>query len=240
MIKKNHLLKLAPIYAGVLVLFLAAAIFGSNVATLASENQRLERRHCIIIDAGHGMPDGGATSYTGTLESEINLQIAKRLDDFMHLLGYKTIMIRTDENSIFTEGNSIASKKVSDIRNRVNLINDTEGAILISIHQNHFSDSRYSGAQVFYADTMGSKDLGERIQAALIKCVDPGNNRQIKKASGVYLMEKITCTGVLVECGFLSNPEEAALLENESYQMKLCCVIGATMGSHINALSTIP
>lgn len=239
MFKKKLLLKLAPANFTVLALFFVLTLFGSNVTTFASENQKLEQGHCIIIDAGHGRPDGGATSCTGTLESDINLQIAKRLESIMHLLGYKTLMIREDENAIFTDGNSIASKKVSDIRNRVNLVNSTKGAILVSIHQNYFSDSRYSGAQVFYAGTENSKDLGLKMQEALIKWVNRDNNRQPKKASGIYLMEKILCTGILIECGFLSNSEEAILLENDSYQKKLCSAIGVTLGSYINDISTV-
>ena len=237
--KRIHALGLATLYSGVLALFLAAAVLGSNVTTLATKNQQIEQQCCVVIDAGHGLPDGGATSCTGALESDINLQIAKRLEGVLHLLGYQTVMLRNDENAIFTEGSSIAAKKVSDIRNRVNTINNTKGAILVSIHQNHFNDGRYSGAQIFYSATNGSRDLADKIQAALIKHINPSNNRKIKKASGIYLMEKISCTGVLVECGFLSNPEESVMLENDLYQKNLCCVIGTAIGSYINTLSAV-
>ena len=234
-----HLRKLAPIYGCVLAFFLLMATLSSTVTTYVSQNQKPERTHCIVIDAGHGTPDGGATSCTGALECTINLQITKRLDDIMHLLGYKTLMTRSDDNSIFTYGNTIASKKVSDIKNRVNIVNCTENAILISIHQNHFTDGRYSGAQVFYADTPGSEDLGSVVQKSLIQYVDPNNNRAPKKASGIYLMEKINCPGILIECGFLSNPEEATLLEDEMYQKHLSSAIAASVGKYINTISAV-
>lgn len=240
MTKKISLFKLAPLYCGVLVLSLIAAILGSNVVTFANEQKKPTQQHCVVIDAGHGLPDGGTTSCTGTLESSINLQIAQRLEAVMHLLGYSTLMLRNDENAIFTEGKTIASKKVSDTRNRVTIVNNTKNAILVSIHQNHFVEGRYSGAQVFYANTEGSRNLAENVQTSLIKCLDPDNNRQPKKASGIYLMEKISCTGILVECGFLSNAEEAVLLENDMYQKQLSYVIGVTVGNYINTMCTVP
>ena len=104
----------------------------------------------------------------------------------------------------------------------------------MSIHQNNFSDSRYSGAQVFYADTSGSRELAEALQRSFVSTLNPGSRRQIKKGEGIYLMEKIFCPGVLIECGFLSNVREEALLRSPEYQKNLCCVIASTLSQSLS------
>ena len=219
---------------GVMALTLLCAYWGSMAVTVISEEQPFVRKHCIVIDPGHGGEDGGATSCTGRMESEYNLAISKKLDDLLHLLGYQTRMTRTADVSIYTTGDTIARKKISDLKERVRIVNETPGAVFISIHQNQFSDSRYSGAQVFYAKTDGSKELGQKLQSELVTALNPGSNRKSKPISGVYLMENIQCTGVLIECGFLSNPREEAKLRNAEYQKKLCCVIGATLSQQLS------
>ena len=202
--------------------------------SVISETLPFERTHCVVIDPGHGGEDGGATSCTGRLESEYNLAISRRLDDLLHLLGYRTLMTRTSDVSIYSTGDTIAQKKVSDLKERVRIVNEISNALLVSIHQNQFSDSRYSGAQVFYARTEGSKELGQQMQTKLVEALNPGSNRKSKPISGVYLMEKINCTGVLVECGFLSNPREESRLRDGEYQKKLCCVIAAAVCQHLS------
>lgn len=183
----------------------------------------------VVIDAGHGGEDGGAVSVTGAHESDINLEISLRLNDFLHLFGQKTVMIRTDDCSVYTEGETVAQKKVSDIRNRVRLVEQTPNALLVSIHQNYFTESKYRGAQVFYAGSDGSRVLAERLQQQLAAQVDPRNHRKCKRASDIYLMEHVTCPAVLVECGFLSNSAEEALLRNATYQTKLAAAIAGTI-----------
>lgn len=211
-----------------------AAQWGSRAATVIAENIPVEREHCIIIDPGHGGEDGGATSCAGLLESTYNLDISLRLNDLLHLLGYNTKMTRRTDTSIYTKGETIAQKKVSDLKERVRIANETENALLLSIHQNNFSDSKYSGAQVFYAGTEGSEQLAKQLQDAFVSTVNPGSNRKSKKSDGVYLMEHIDCTGVLIECGFLSNAAEEAKLRSADYQKKLCCVIAATVGQYLS------
>ena len=219
---------------GVMTLTLLCAYWGSMAVTVISEELPFVRKHCVVIDPGHGGEDGGATSCTGRMESAYNLAISRRLDDLLHLLGYQTRMTRTSDVSIYTTGDTIARKKISDLKERVRIVNETPGAVFISIHQNQFSDSRYSGAQVFYAKTDGSKELGQKLQSELVTALNPGSNRKSKPISGVYLMENIQCTGVLIECGFLSNPREEAKLRNAEYQKKLCCVIGATLSQQLS------
>lgn len=181
----------------------------------------------IVIDPGHGGLDGGATSCTGRLESSYNLEISLRLRDLFHLLGYPTRMIRTTDTSVYTKGDTIASRKMSDLKERVRIVNEQENQILISIHQNQFQDARYSGAQVFYAGDEESHQLAKLLQERFLQTLNPGSHRQEKKAQGIYLMEHIQNPGILVECGFLSNPGEEARLASREYQKKLCCVIAA-------------
>lgn len=224
--RKKLALKLT--YTATILLTLTLASLGSRAVTVIAQNLPPEREHCFIIDPGHGGVDGGATSCTGKLESAFNLEISLRLRDLMHFLGYQTRMIRTSDISVYTAGETIAQKKISDLKERVRLCNETDGAILLSIHQNTFPDSRYSGAQVFYADSDSSDLLAQKLQTALGK-------RSAKKAEGIYLMEHISCPGVLIECGFLSNYEEEAKLRNPEYQKQLACVIAATAAEFVSS-----
>lgn len=221
-------------YILILGSFLALFLFGGKSITAMNDGEFEYKRNCIIIDAGHGGVDGGATSCTGVLESQLNLQIALRLEDLMHLVGMDTLMIRREDISVYTEGESIAAKKVSDLKERVRIVNSLENAVLISIHQNTFSDPRYAGAQVFYASSGESQKLAQTLQSALVTNLNPGSNRKAKKGSGVYLLDKIENTGVLVECGFLSNPEEEEKLRSDIYQLKLCCVIASVVCNDIS------
>lgn len=223
--KRSLFAHLIPIYAAVFVGFLCVTHLGSRVVTVAAENAPIQNRRCIVIDAGHGGIDGGATSCTGVLESQLNLEIAVRLNDLFQFLGFHTRMIRTTDTSVYTEGNTIAAQKVSDLKQRVKIVNETENAILISIHQNTFSDSRYCGAQVFYAPDINSQRLAKNIQESFIQTLNPGSHRQSKPSDGIYLMQHIENPGILIECGFLSNPEEEARLRSADYQQKIACVI---------------
>lgn len=223
----------SPISIIILICFLFTGIGSSKVITVISENAPVVRQNCIIIDAGHGGLDGGSTSCTGVLESGINLEIALKLDDLFHLLGINTLMIRTTDCSIHTKGDSIASKKVSDLKERVRIVNNTANSILISIHQNHFPDSKYNGAQIFYAPTESSQILATQLQTAFVTNLNPGSNRKAKKADGIYLMQNITRPGILVECGFLSNHIEEAKLRDFKYQQNICCVIAGTVSTFL-------
>ena len=232
--KRDTWIQFVPFYLLIVILFLSMINIGSNTVTTIVQNKPVHRYHTIVIDAGHGGVDGGATSCTGVLESHINLEIALRLNDLFHLLGYDTVMMRTTDESIYTDGNTIAEKKVSDLKERVRIANKTENALLISLHQNTYSDGRYRGAQVFYTDDTNSKTLAHQVQTNLVSTLNPGSQRKAKKASGVYLMEHISCPGILVECGFLTNIEEEALLRNNQYQIKLCGVIAASVSGFLN------
>ena len=235
-IRKN-LLTFLPVYLLCPIIMICFTIFTSYAITVYNEKSPVHFRQTFVIDAGHGGVDGGATSCTGILESSLNLQIATRLNDLMHLLGLNTLMIRTEDISVYTEGNTIAAKKISDLKERIRIINQTENAILISIHQNHFSDSKYSGAQVFYGKHPNSHGYAQRMQESFVDLLE--TNRKIKKADGIYLMQHVNCPAILIECGFLSNPAEEAMLQNDNYQKKLCAIIACVCSRYIeqNALS---
>lgn len=232
--KYSIIIKMLPIYCIATVLLLLIAIKGSQAVTTYVANQQIIRKNCIIIDPGHGGIDGGATSYSGVLESQLNLEIAKRLNDLFHLLGIDTIMTRESDESIHIQGTTIAQKKVSDLKERVRIVNQKENALLISIHQNHYSDNRYYGPQVFYKMGQGSQSLAMQAQTALNNALCKESNRKAKQSKDIYLLDKINTNGILVECGFLSNPAEDLKLQNADYQKKLCIVIASVTSNYLN------
>lgn len=222
------------LYACLILGLMAAGIWGGEQAVSAIQDRvPIKRAHTIIVDAGHGGEDGGATSCTGRLESGYNLEIALRLEDMLHFLGCKTVMVRRTDTAVYKKGETIAQKKVDDLKNRVRLVNETEGGVLVSIHQNYFSQSQYSGAQVFYGAADGSKLFADAVQAALVSTLNPGSHRKMKAAKGIYLMEKSRKQAILVECGFLSNPEEEGKLSTPDYQKALAAVIGAAVCANL-------
>lgn len=232
--KRENYVSFLPFYLLIVILFVGIAGAGSRTVTVIAENEPVLRQSRIVIDAGHGGIDGGATSCTGVLESSINLEIALRLNDLLHLLGYETVMIRTTDTSVHTSEGSIAHIKVSDLKERTRIVNDTENGILVSIHQNTFSESRYFGAQVFYGNDE-SKRLAQQMQQSFVETLNPGSHRKSKAADGVYLMEHVDCAAVLVECGFLSNQEEEAKLRNPDYQNRIACVIASSLNRFIDS-----
>lgn len=236
--KRIPVKSLLPIYAAVLIGCLCIAHLGSGAVTVMVESAPIPDRTCIVVDAGHGGIDGGATSCSGVLESQINLEIALRLNDLLHFLGYDTLMIRTTDTSVYTEGDTIAAQKVSDLKQRVKTVNETENALLVSIHQNTFPDGRYSGAQVFYADDKESLTLAKEIQTTFVETLNPGSKRKSKSSDGIYLMQHIEKPGILIECGFISNVEEDAKLRSAEYQQKISCVIAATLSRHLDSRNT--
>ena len=228
---RRHLFSYLTIVTAVTV----AVVFCANLYTSAvSMVDAAAAPVIVVIDAGHGGEDGGAVSKDGIHESQLNLEIALRLDDLLHLLGQETQMIRREDISVYTEeARTIAEKKVSDLKNRVSIVNRVPNALLVSIHQNMFEDARYDGAQVFYAPTNGSQALAESLQALAAQVLDPDNHRAAKPADTVYLMKNISCTGVLVECGFLSNAAECAKLRTAEYQKQISIVLAGGITDYI-------
>lgn len=184
-------------------------------------------RPVLILDAGHGGEDGGAISLSGVSESHLNLAIAQRVDLVLGLYGAPTVMLRQQDISLHDlHAKTLREKKVSDLHNRVSMVSQQQNAVLLSIHQNSFPSEKYSGAQVFFAPTDGSKPLAVAMQETLRTAADPTNGRQAAAiAKSVYLMNHIACPAVLVECGFLTNPSEEQRLQDASYQTKLAAAL---------------
>ncbi len=186
---------------------------------------------CVwIIDAGHGGEDGGAVAADGTKESEINLAVARRVEALLRFLGERTRMTRTTDASIHSpEASSLRQKKRSDLENRVAIVNETQNAVLVSIHQNSLPSSRQThGAQVFFGRAEPGELLAESIQKALNISCNAGNEKSKKMIdASIFLLKNVTAPAILIECGFLSNAEETQLLKTEAYQQKLAVTIAA-------------
>ena len=179
---------------------------------------------CVLIDAGHGEPDGGAVSADGVKESDINLQIASKLQKSLVSKGYQVIMTREDESNIsgLNDDSTIRSIKTRDINNRVNLANSCGADFMISIHMNKYEDPKYYGWQTFYSkNSEQGKKLAECIQVGIKDSTGLENKREALKIEGIKIIDKTTIPVVIVECGFLSNIEECKKLQNEDYQSQI-------------------
>lgn len=181
----------------------------------------------LILDAGHGGEDGGAVSKSGVAESGLNLAIVLKLDQLAGLYGVPTLLLRSDEEALSDpDGTTVRERKQSDLKKRVAIINGVEQATLLSIHQNYFSSGSSHGAQVFYGQEETSPALASHAQALLCQTLDPENHRQAAPiSSSVYLMSHISCPAILVECGFLSNEQEARLLQQPEYQTQIAAAL---------------
>lgn len=214
---------------GVFTALLAASVFCLThpPAAWPAFGTAAETRPVLVLDAGHGGEDGGAVSLTGVPESGINLAITQRVDQLLGFCGAPPVVLREEDVSLHDpQADTLREKKASDLRSRVRAVEQVENGVLLSVHQNTFTDKKYHGAQVFYAPTEGSQALAETFQEALRSALDPENTRQAKPIpDSVYLMGHVSCPAVLVECGFLSNPEEEARLRSADYQTRLAAVL---------------
>ena len=215
--------------------------FGARQIVPASMTVPQEPAYTLILDAGHGGEDGGASTAGGEKESDINLGIVLKMDALLAFCGVEAQLTRSEDISLHDNGcDTIREKKVSDLKNRVEQVNSTPNAMLISVHQNHFTDSRYSGSQVFYAIGDASRQWGEHTQEILRQLLSPNNERKAKLLSdSIYLFKNISCPAILVECGFLSNGEEASLLLTDSYQRKVALALTGACLHQLELLQTI-
>lgn len=176
----------------------------------------------VVIDPGHGGIDGGAVSATGIRESDINLAISLKLKSIFEENGWKVVMTREKDEGLYSEDGSIRSKKMQDLVNRKKIINKVEPDYVFIIHLNSFPQASCYGAQTFYpSKSPESKLLAAEVQKSLLEGIDNGNHRQIKAKNDILLLKNVNVPTVLVECGFLSNSNEAAMLQTDDYQMKL-------------------
>lgn len=220
-LKLKNLLSLTVILT-VFFSFLSALLYVRENAVRGVNNSSLNVT--VVIDAGHGGVDPGSVSADGLLEKDVNLDIALKLNEILTEKGVSTRLVRdTDTDISDPECSSVREKKVSDIHNRFALVNETPGSVLVSIHQNFYEETKYSGTQVFYsANNDESRLLAQCIQSAVVAGLQPDNTRQIK-ASGdsIYLLYRAERPSVMVECGFLSNPEESKKLADSEYRQSM-------------------
>ena len=187
-----------------------------------------DRLPTIVLDAGHGGEDGGAVSRTGIVEKDINLAISLNLQKMLELSGFPVVMIRESDVSV-GDGNldTVKERKASDLHTRLKIIEEQENCIFISIHQNHFTKSKYYGSQVFYSsNNPQSAILAEKIRKEIVGLLQPENTREIKPATNsIYLLWNAKVPAVIVECGFLSNGGEAEKLNDPEYQKQIAFAV---------------
>ena len=220
--------------AAVIVVVMIRHIEKSSPVSLTGSQQMIDT---IVLDPGHGGIDGGATGFGGVIEKDINLQISLKLRDILLLNGYQVVMTRDTDKSIHSSGNSISQQKKSDMHNRMKIIESTPHALTVSIHQNFFEQNQYNGAQMFYGkNSSDSKLLAEAIQKRFVQNLQKDNKREIKQAGkDLYLMYYAKTPIVLVECGFLSNPVESALLSDDTYQSKVAFTVFSGILDYLSA-----
>lgn len=232
MVKRKH--GEGVVYYTFISLFIVLSVLllklAFNVSTQKyRQTSTVDNRYAIILDAGHGGKDGGAVSVTGTYEEELNLKITLCLSEILHLNGYNVILTRTTDTELTHE--SGGSRKMQDLKGRLEISLENPEAPFISIHMNKFPQGKYSGLQVYYSKNNDSSlTLAKQIQDDVRNTLQKDNDRKIKGASSaIYLLDKITAPAVLIECGFLSNTEEAELLDTPEYQAKLASVIAGSI-----------
>ncbi len=204
----------------------------ANTATAASSYEL----PVLIIDAGHGGEDGGTTGKNGVFEKDLNLKIAEKINEFAISCGYNTVMTRSEDILLYDRNVDFKGrKKALDLLARVKIAEKYDNAIFISIHMNAFPDSKYSGLQVYYSkNNVKSGELAEMIQATVRDALQKENTRKVKVAdSSIFVLDRVSLPAVLIECGFLSNEKECALLSSEEYQKKLSLAIFLAVSKYI-------
>ena len=183
----------------------------------------------IVIDPGHGGKDGGAVSITGAEEKELNLDTSMFMRDLLRVLGYTVVMTR-DRDIELTHADG-GTRKMQDLKGRLEIALSNSEAVFVSIHMNKFSDPKYRGLQVYYSPNNElSRKIAGSVQHSVCQILQPNNNRKIKKAdNSIFLLQKITSAAILIECGFISNPSEAELLDDDEYRNKLASVISVAI-----------
>ena len=228
-----------PLIISILI-FICTLTLHTPINTIKQTEQK-GNQSIVIIDAGHGGFDGGAVANDGTIEKDINLSIALFLYEYLSFFNIETIMIRDSDCSIEDDGlNTIREKKSSDLHNRMKVMEETDNAIFVSIHQNKYTDAIYSGTQVFYSPKTKdeSQILAQTIQDYIVNTLQNDNTRQIKECgTSVFLMYNAVKPAVLVECGFLSNYEETQRLKSSEYQKKIAFCIAMGIQNYLSVRS---
>lgn len=194
-------------------------VLSGQAAEVAVRRGEEKTKVQIVLDPGHGGEDPGMVGVDGLEEKGINLEIAQKLQDILKKLGYSVEMTRQEDKGLYDAGSP--NKKAQDMQRRIAFLKEKAPALTVSIHQNSFSDPGVKGPQVFYYESSEKgKKLAEKIQEALNQLLKPERPRNVKGNTSYYLLKKSPCPLVIVECGFLTNPQEAELLQQEAYQEK--------------------
>lgn len=211
------------IFSCVLIIVCFFSIIFVNNEVNEANGSNISKNPIILIDPGHGGMDGGASSPNGTMEKHINLDISKYLKEEVEHMGYKVILTREADIGLYDDAGTVRQKKIQDLNRRAQLKRETACNMFISIHLNKFPESKYKGAQIWYSDYEQSKKLAQILQEGLKMDLDPNNNRKIKAAGSQYKVLSVNdyMPAVIVECGFLSNPQEEELLKTKEYQQKV-------------------
>ncbi|MCI8521841.1 MAG: N-acetylmuramoyl-L-alanine amidase [Lachnospiraceae bacterium] len=216
-----------------MLLSIGFAVRGGVKMASSEQVEIAAERPCVIIDAGHGGKDPGKVGVDGSLEKDINLQIARKLQRFLVMADVDVVLTRESDAGLYDE--DAPNKKVQDMKNRVSIIEEKKPDLTVSIHQNSYHEEYVHGAQVFYyAGSEESKELAGRIQQVMALDLDPDNTRQAKANDSYYLLKKTSSPIVIVECGFLSNNEEAQKLSSDLYQEKAAWAIHLAILQHLN------
>ena len=226
---KRHIAALLT--AVICLSFFSMRLYKNEKGTETSVN--VYHKPCVILDAGHGGFDGGAVASDGTLEKDLNLAVTLKLNAVLKILGYETVLVRSTDTSTAEDKGSERSQKVSDMKARLKITEKYKDALFVSIHMNKYTSTQPHGAQVFYANTEGSKELAECIQRSIAVSVQPDNKRVVKKTTkDIYLLYNATVPSVITESGFLSNISDLDFLKNDTYQMKLAAAIAAGINDY--------
>lgn len=230
--------KLIAIVTVIIVAMGSFIVVNLNFAKETMNNEKLQiGSKKILIDAGHGGMDGGTSSKNGTVEKNINLSIAIKLKESLQKIGYEVFMTREEDAGLYSSSGTIRARYTEDLKKRCDLKKSSNCDMFISIHLNYFTQSKYSGAQVWYSDYKDSGSLASTIQKNLRTDLDPSNKRVQKPAKNAYkiLRENDIMPSVIVECGFLSNYEEEQKLKSNEYQDKIANSISKSIGEFFSS-----
>lgn len=218
--------------AMLLCLVLLSGLFVTGEKS-ANVSAKATQRYTVIIDAGHGGFDGGAVAPDGTLEKDLNLSVALKLDSVLKIMGYDTVLVRDTDVSTADDKGTERSQKVSDIKARLRLTEKYKDALFVSIHMNKYTSPQPHGAQVFYSQVDGSKELAECIQRSITAGVQTDNKRVVKKTTkDIYLLYHAVIPSVIAECGFISNQDDLLKLKSDEYQLKMAAAIAAGINDY--------
>ena len=229
--EQNRVLKLVMLGILMVSMFVVARESAMQVSSMQAESRK---RLCVVIDAGHGGSDPGKVGINDQLEKDVNLKIAKMLKQFLQAEGISVVMTREGDGGLYDEGAS--NKKVQDMKKRLEIIEKADPVMVVSIHQNSYHEEYVKGAQVFYYKTSeGSRSLAQVLQEQLRR-LDPDNKREAKGNDSYFLLKKTAKPIVIVECGFLSNREEAEKLSTALYQEKMAWNIHMGIMKYLNGV----